>query len=105
MIVSIVPTFPAHIITQKNVMDIKQLKGKTGGVGRVGTTTEIGMRFGLSRLGIDANIDVKLVLVGATADALAALSKGLVQFSILIEPFVRKTEKLTNEQFDQDRKL
>jgi len=94
MIVSIVPTFPAHIVTQKSVTDIKQLKGKTGGVGRAGTTTEIGMRLGLSRLGIDPNNDVKLVPVGATADALAALSKGLVQFSILVEPFVREAEKL-----------
>src|SRR6266508_4923607 len=69
MIVSIVPTFPAHIVTQKSVTDIKQLKGKTGGGGRAGTTTEIGMRLGLSRLGIDPNNDVKLVPVGATADA------------------------------------
>ncbi|MEA2660190.1 MAG: NitT/TauT family transport system substrate-binding protein [Candidatus Binatota bacterium] len=94
MIASIVPTFPAHIITQKSVTDIKQLKGKIGGVGRAGTTTEIGMRLGLSRLGIDPNTDVKLVPVGATADALAALSKGVVQFSILVEPFVREAEKL-----------
>src|SRR5262245_1989499 len=94
MIASIVPTFPAHIITQKSVTDIKQLKGKTGGVGRAGTTTEIGMRLGLSRLGIDPNNDVKLVPVGATADALAALSKEIVQFSILVEPFVREAEKL-----------
>jgi len=94
MIASIVPTFPAHIITQKNITDIKQLKGKIGGVGRAGTTTEIGMRLGLSRLGIDPNTDVKLVPVGATADALAALSKGIVQFSILVEPFVREAEKL-----------
>jgi len=94
MIASIVPTFPAHIVTQKNVTDIKQLRGKTGGVGRAGTTTEIGMRLGLSRLGIDPTNDVKLVPVGATADALAALSKGLVQFSILVEPFVREAEKL-----------
>jgi NitT/TauT family transport system substrate-binding protein len=94
MIASIVPTFPAHIVTPKNITDIKQLKGKTGGVGRAGTTTEIGMRLGLTRLGIDPNNDVKLVPVGATADALAALSKGLVQFSILVEPFVREAEKL-----------
>lgn len=94
MILSIVPTFPAHIVTPKSVTDIKQLKGKTGGVGRAGTTTEIGMRLGLSRLGIDPNIDVKLVPVGSAADALAALSKGLVQFSILVEPFVREAEKL-----------
>jgi len=94
MILSIVPTFPAHIVTPKTVTDIKQLKGKTGGVGRAGTTTEIGMRLGLGRLGIDPNTDVKLVPVGATADALAALSKGLVQFSILVEPFVREAEKL-----------
>lgn len=94
MFASIVPTFPAHIVTAKNITDIKQLRGKTGGVGRAGTTTEIGMRLGLARLGIDPNLDVKLVPVGATADALAALSKGVVQFAILVEPFVREAEKL-----------
>ena len=94
MILAIVPTFPAHIVTSKSVTDVKQLKGKVGGVGRPGTTTEIGMRLALGRLGIDPNVDVKLVPVGNTADALAALSKGVVQFSILVEPFVREAEKL-----------
>ena len=93
MILAIVPTFPAHIVTSKSVTDVKQLKGKVGGVGRPGTTTEIGMRLALGRLGIDPNVDVKLVPVGNTADALAALSKGVVQFSILVEPFVREAEK------------
>ena len=94
MILAIVPTFPAHIVTQKSVNDLKQLKGKVGGVGRPGTTTEIGMRLALTRLGVDPNVDVKLLPVGATADALAALSKGVVQFGILGEPFVREAEKL-----------
>jgi NitT/TauT family transport system substrate-binding protein len=76
------------------VTDVEQLKGKVGGVGRPGTTTEIGMRLALSRLGLDPNTDVKLVPVGSTSDALAALSKGIVQFGILVEPFVREAEKL-----------
>jgi ABC-type nitrate/sulfonate/bicarbonate transport system substrate-binding protein len=94
MILAIVPTFPAHLVAQKAVTQVKQLKGKVGGVGRPGTTTEIGMRLALSRLGLDSNADVKLVPVGSTADALAALSKGIVQFGILVEPFVREAEKL-----------
>lgn len=94
IILAMVPTFPAHIVAPKNLTDIKQLKGRTGGVGRPGTTTEIGMRMGLSRLGIDPNLDVRLVPVGATADALAALAKGVVQFGVLVEPFVREAEKL-----------
>ena len=93
MILAIVPTFPAHIVTSKSVTDVKQLKGKVGGVGRPGTTTEIGMRLALVRLGLDSNVDVRLVPVGSTADALAALSKGVVQFGILVEPFVREAEK------------
>ena len=93
MILAIVPTFPAHIVAQKAVTDVKQLKGKVGGVGRPGTTTEIGMRLALTRLGIDPNLDVKLLPVGSTADALASLSKGVVQFVILVEPFVREAEK------------
>jgi len=51
------------------------------------------MRLALGRLGLDPNVDVKLVPVGNTADALAALSKEVVQFSILVEPFVREAEK------------
>ena len=51
------------------------------------------MRLALGRLGIDPNVDVKLMPVGNTADALAALSKGVVQFSILVGPFVRAAEK------------
>jgi len=94
MILAIVPTFPAHIVASKSVTDVKQLKRKIGGVGRPGTTTEIGMRLALARFGVDPNVDVKLVPVGNTADALAALSKGVVQFSILVEPFVREAEKL-----------
>jgi NitT/TauT family transport system substrate-binding protein len=94
MILAMVPTFPAHLVAQKAVTEVKQLKGKVGGVGRPGTTTEIGMRLALSRLGLDPNTDVKLVPVGSTADALAALSKGIVQFGILVEPFVREAEKL-----------
>ena len=93
MILAIVPTFPAHIVAQKAVTDVKQLKGKVGGVGRPRTTTEIGMRLALTRLGIDPNLDVKLLPVGSTADALAWLSKGVVQFGILVEPFVREAEK------------
>ncbi|HVH90366.1 MAG TPA: ABC transporter substrate-binding protein, partial [Candidatus Acidoferrum sp.] len=61
MILAIVPTFLAHIVTSKSVADVKQLKGKVGGVGRPGTTTEIGMRLALGRLGIDPNVDVKLI--------------------------------------------
>ena len=94
IIFAMVPTFPAHIVAPKNLTDIKQLKGRTGGVGRPGTTTEIGMRMGLTRLGVDPNQDVRLVPVGATADALAALAKGVVQFGVLVEPFVREAEKL-----------
>jgi NitT/TauT family transport system substrate-binding protein len=94
MILAIVPTFPAHLVVQKAVTEVKQLKGKVGGVGRPGTTTEIGMRLTLSRLGLDPNVDVKLVPVGSAADSLAALSKGIVQFGIQVEPFVREAEKL-----------
>jgi NitT/TauT family transport system substrate-binding protein len=94
MILAMVPTFPAHLVAPKAVTDVKQLRGKVGGVGRPGTTTEIGMRLALSRLGLDPNTDVKLLPVGSTADALAALSKGIVQFGILVEPFVREAEKL-----------
>ena len=61
------------------------------------------MRLALGRLGLDPNVDVKLVPVGNTADALAALSKGVVQFSIFVESFAKRRSSATSRSSTSDR--
>jgi NitT/TauT family transport system substrate-binding protein len=94
MILGVVPTFVDHIVSLSNVTAVEQLKGKTGGVNRLGSTSDLGLRLALRKLGVDPERDVKIVPTGGTAERFAALSKGLTQFTIIPEPFLTQAEKL-----------
>src|SRR5690349_13082348 len=94
MIVGVVPTFVDHIISISSITAVEQLKGKTAGVNRLGSTSDLGLRLALSKLGIDPDKDVKIIPTGGTAERFAALSKGITQFTIIPEPFLTQAEKL-----------
>jgi ABC-type nitrate/sulfonate/bicarbonate transport system substrate-binding protein len=94
MILGMVPTFVDHIITLPSITRPEQLKGKTGGVNRLGSTSDLGLRLALRKLGVDPEKDVKVITTGGNTERFAALSKGLTQFTIMPEPFVREAEKL-----------
>src|SRR5262245_38093335 len=82
--------FPYKIMAQKGMKKVEDPKGKTGHVGApFGTIPDTALRFGLSKLKIDAEKDVKLVQHSGAdpASILAAMEKGEVQFGILAPPF------------------
>jgi ABC-type nitrate/sulfonate/bicarbonate transport system substrate-binding protein len=93
-ILGVVPTFVDHIISLQSISRPEQLKGKIGGVNRLGSTSDLGLRLALRRLSVDPEKDVKIITSGGNAERFAALSKGITQFSIMPEPFVREAEKL-----------
>jgi len=94
MILGVVPTFVDHIITTSSITGVEQLKGKNGGVNRLGSTSDLGLRLALRKLGIDPEKDARIIPVGGNPERFAALSKGIVHFTIMPEPFVREAEKL-----------
>jgi NitT/TauT family transport system substrate-binding protein len=94
MIVGVVPTFVDHIVSLSSISAVEQLKGKTAGVNRLGSTSDLGLRLALRKLGVDPEKDVKIIPTGGTAERFAALSKGITQFTIIPEPFLTQAEKL-----------
>ena len=76
MILGIVRTFVDHIITAQSITSVEQLKGKVGGVNRIGSTSDTGLRFALRRLGVDPDRDTKIITAGGNPERFAALSKG-----------------------------
>lgn len=99
MILGMVPTFVDHIITLPSITKIEQLKGKIGGVNRIGSTSDLGLRLALRKLGLDPEKEAKIITSGGNPERFAALSKGVVQFTIMPEPFVREAEKLGFKDF------
>jgi ABC-type nitrate/sulfonate/bicarbonate transport system substrate-binding protein len=94
MILGVVPTFVDHIVSLPAITAVEQLNGKTGAVNRLGSTSDLGLRLALRKLGVDPDKDVKIIPVGGTAERFASLSKGITQFTIIPEPFVTQAEKL-----------
>ena len=94
MILSIIPTFIDHIVSASNITTTEQLRGKIGSVNRFGSISEMGLRLSLRRLGIDPEKDVKIVPAGGNPERLASISRGISQFTIMSEPFVREAERL-----------
>ena len=45
MIQTLVPTFVDHIVSLSSITALQHLKGKTGGVNRVGSTSDLGLAF------------------------------------------------------------
>jgi len=94
MILSIIPTFIDHIISAGNITTVEQLRGKTGSVNRAGSISDMGLKLSLKRLGIDPDKDVKIVPAGGNPERLASISRGLTQFTIMNEPFIKEAERL-----------
>src|SRR5215468_487547 len=94
MILSIIPTFIDHIVSAANITSPEQLKGKIGSVNRFGSISDMGLRLSLKRLGIDPEKDVRIVPAGGNPERLAAISKGISQFTIMNEPFIKEAERL-----------
>ena len=94
MILSIIPTFIDHIISAANITTVEQLRGKTGSVNRAGSISDMGLKLSLRRLGIDPDKDVKIVPAGGNPERLASISRGLTQFTIMNEPFIKEAERL-----------
>ncbi len=94
MVSTNLPWFIDHIVSTAEIASIEQLKGKTGGVNRLGTTSDMTLRLALRRLGIDPDKDAKIIATGENPQRLAALARNLTQFTLLGEPLVREAEKM-----------
>lgn len=94
MVLGGVPTFVDHIIAAPNITGVEQLKGKTAGVNRLGSTSDTALRLTLKKIGINPDKDVAIIPVGGAPERFAALSKGVIHFTMVAEPFVSQAEKL-----------
>ena len=90
MMLGVVPTFVDHIIAIHSITQVAQLKNKMGGVNRLGSTSDLGLRLALRRLGVDPQKDTKIITAGNNPERFAALTKGVIQYSIMPEPMCAK---------------
>lgn len=74
-----------YFVTLPNIKRAEDLKGKIGANQSPGTIADFALRVSLRKLGLDPAKDVSLRSIGVLYDRIAAMQKGIVQFTVLTE--------------------
>ena len=74
-----------YFVTLPGIKRPEDLRGKTGGNHSPGTIADFALRVSLRRMGLDPAKDVSLRPIGVLLDRVAAMQKGIVQFTVLTE--------------------
>ncbi|HEX2928349.1 MAG TPA: ABC transporter substrate-binding protein [Candidatus Binatia bacterium] len=74
-----------YFVTLPNIKRPEDLKGKIGANQSPGTIADFALRVSLRKLGLDPAKDVSLRSIGVLYDRIAAMQKGIVQFTVVTE--------------------
>jgi ABC-type nitrate/sulfonate/bicarbonate transport system substrate-binding protein len=74
-----------YFVTLPGIKRPEELKGKTGANHSPGTVADFALRISLKKMGLDPVKDVSLRPIGVLLDRIAAMQKGIVQFTVLTE--------------------
>jgi len=82
------------LMTQKNIRSVAELKGKSVGVTRFGSNTDLGAKYVLRKHGLVPDKDVAIIQFGDVPTAFAALQAGAVQGCMLSYPTTAAAKKM-----------
>jgi NitT/TauT family transport system substrate-binding protein len=82
------------LIAQPGIKSVKELRGKTLGVGTVGDTSDVAARMMIKHYGIDPEKEMKIVAIGRDYARLAALKEKLVDVAVVAPPVDAQGKKM-----------
>lgn len=82
MIAGLNTKIPYDFVVAKDITSPSQLKGAKGAVAGFGGSSDVIIRFALTKLGVNPN-EVTLLQIGNEISRLAALASGQIQFTVL----------------------
>lgn len=92
------------LMTQPTIAEPQQLKGKTLGVVRFGSVSDIGLRHALKNNNLDPTRDVQLLQIGGIGEMLAAMKAGAIHGGLFPPPLSLDAKRLGfRELMDPDR--
>jgi NitT/TauT family transport system substrate-binding protein len=89
-----IDTFVQNLMVRPEIEKPEQLKGKSLGISRFGTSIDTGARIALRHFGLVPEKDVAIVQIGSIESVVAALQGNRVQAGILSYPSIGRAKKL-----------
>ena len=77
---------PLSLVGKAAIRSVKELKGKTIGVGSYGSTPDIIARMVVKHYGVDPETEIKMLALGSDSARLTALKEGVVDAIIVAPP-------------------
>jgi NitT/TauT family transport system substrate-binding protein len=87
-------TLVQSLMVRPEIETAEQLRGKSIGISRFGTTIDTGARIAVRHFGLVPEKDVSIVQIGAVESIVLAMAGGRVQAGILSYPAIGRARKL-----------
>src|SRR5688500_1704280 len=85
---------PMSLVTTPDIGRVQDLKGKTFGVSRFGSLTDIGLRKAVSEFGLDPATDIKMIQTGGVPEILLFMQQGVIKGGLISSPTLERAKEL-----------
>ena len=85
---------PMSLVTTPDIGRVQDLKGKTFGVSRFGSLTDIGLRKAVSEFGLDSATDIKMIQTGGVPEILLFMQQGVIKGGLISSPTLERAKEL-----------
>jgi NitT/TauT family transport system substrate-binding protein len=99
MIGTTINVIPMSLVTTPDVVAAQDLRGKTFGVSRFGSLTELGLRKAVSEFGLDPAKDIKMIQTGGVPENLLFMQQGVIKGALISSPTLEKAKELGYKEF------
>ncbi len=90
---------PMSLVTTPDIAEPKDLRGKTFGVSRFGSLTDLGLKKAVSELGLDPAKDIKMIQTGGVPENLLFMQQGIIKGALLSSPTLEKAKEMGYKEF------
>jgi NitT/TauT family transport system substrate-binding protein len=99
MIGTTINVIPMSLVTTPDITGPQDLKGKTFGVTRFGSLTDLGLRKAVAELGLDPAKDVKMIQTGGVPENLYFMQQGVIKGALISSPTLEKAKEMGYKEF------
>src|SRR5512145_3153912 len=90
---------PMSLVTTPDITAAQDLKGKTYGVSRFGSLTDLGLKRAVAELGLDPEKDIKMIQTGGVPENLLFMQQGVIKGGLISSPTLEKAKELGYREF------
>ena len=90
---------PMSLVTTPDIAAPQDLRGKTFGVSRFGSLTDLGLRKAVAEHGLNPDKDIKMIQTGGVPEILLFMQQGVIKGGLISSPTLEKAKELGYREF------